>query len=74
MRCMIFVEATQDSEAGVMPDEDLLAEMAAYHEPLAKAGAGRDGEIEVRPMFELEDFNPSEEIERFRRIGIGTAK
>ncbi|MGW8158875.1 MAG: hypothetical protein ACWGKN_10240 [Desulfoprunum sp.] len=71
---MIIVRVTQDSEAGVMPDEALPAEMAAYHEELAKAGADRDGEIEVRRMFELEDFNPSEEVGRFRRIGIGTAK
>jgi hypothetical protein len=31
MRFMIIVKATQDSEAGVMPDEKLLAEMARYH-------------------------------------------
>jgi hypothetical protein len=34
----------------------------------------KEGEIEVRQMFELEDFSPSEEVERFRKIGIGTAK
>jgi hypothetical protein len=34
----------------------------------------RDGEIEVRQLYELEDFNPSEQIERFRKIGIGTKK
>lgn len=38
MRFMIIVKATQDSEAGVMPDEKLMAEMATYHEALAKAG------------------------------------
>jgi hypothetical protein len=30
-----------------------------------------DGDIEVRQLFELEDFQPSEAIERFREIGIG---
>ena len=39
MRFMIIVKATRDSEAGVMPEEKLFAEMAAYHEELAKAGA-----------------------------------
>lgn len=38
MRFMIVVKATKDSEAGVLPPENLLAEMAAYHEELAKAG------------------------------------
>jgi hypothetical protein len=33
---MIIVKATQDSEADVMPTEDLIAEMPAYHEELAK--------------------------------------
>ncbi len=38
MRFMIIVKATRDSEAGVMPEEALVAEMADYHEELAKAG------------------------------------
>ncbi len=38
MRFMIIVKATKDSEAGVMPEEKLIAEMASYHEELAKAG------------------------------------
>ena len=29
------------------------------------------GEIEVRQLFELEDFQPSEAIERFREMGVG---
>jgi hypothetical protein len=37
------------------------------------AGHGKAAEIEVRQMFELEDFGESEEVERFRRIGVGTA-
>ena len=38
MRFMILVKADADSEAGVMPAEGLMAEMAAYHEELARAG------------------------------------
>ena len=138
MRFMIIVKATQESEAGVMPGEDLMAQMAAYHEELNKAGVlldgsglkassrgwrirysggkrtivdgpfaetkelvagytiikvrsreealewsrrfpnpageGNDGEIEVREVFELEDFGPSDTVERFREINIGTEK
>ena len=40
---MIIVKATKDSEAGVMPEEKLLAAMGAYHEELAKAGVLLDG-------------------------------
>ncbi len=136
MRYMIIVKASKDSEAGVMPPEKLIGEMAAYHEELQKAGAlldasglqasskgwrvkysggkrsvidgpfteskelvagytliqvksreeamewarrfpnpqgdGKEGEIEVRQLFELEDFGPSEAIERFRDMGMGT--
>lgn len=138
MRFMIIVKATKDSEAGVMPEEKLIAEMAKYHEELAKAGVlldasglqpsskgwrieysgqkrtfvdgpfietkeliagytliqvksreeaiewtkrfpnpavdGKKGEIEVRQLFELEDFGPSEAVERFRAIEVGTKK
>ena len=138
MRFMIIVKATKDSEAGVMPEEKLIAEMAKYHEELANAGAlldgsglqpsskgwrikysgakrtfvdgpfaetkeliagytliqvksrqeaiewtkrfpnpavdGKEAEIEVRQLFELEDFGPSEGIERFRKMGVGTKK
>jgi hypothetical protein len=135
MRFMIIVKATGDSEAGVMPEEKLIAAMATYHEELAKAGVlldasglqpsakgwrvrysggkrtvidgpfadtkeliagytliqvksreealewtrrypnpvgeGADAEIEVRQLFELEDFGPSDAVERFRDMGIG---
>ena len=135
MRFMIIVKASKESEAGVMPEEKLIAEMAKYHEELAKAGVlldgtglqpsskgwrikytgskrtvvdgpfaetkeliagytliqtksreealewtrrfpnpaigGKDCEIEVRQLFELEDFGPSEAVERFREMGIG---
>jgi hypothetical protein len=138
MRFMIIVKATKDSEAGVMPSERLMAEMASYHEELQKAGVlldgsglhptskgwrvkysggkptvidgpfteakeliagytliqvksreeamewvrrfpnpageGKEGEIEVRRLFELEDFGPSEAAARFRDMGIGAKK
>jgi len=38
MRFMIIVKASKDSEAGVMPEEKLIAEMGKYNEELAKAG------------------------------------
>ena len=138
MRYMILVKANAESEAGVMPSEAKMAEMAAYHEELAQAGvlldasglqasaqgwkvryaggkrrvvdgpfaeakeliAGftmiqvrsreealewtrrfpnptlddRDCEIEVRRMFELEDFEPNPAVERFRELGVGGEK
>ena len=136
MRFMIIVKASKDSEAGVMPEEDMLAAMADYHQELAKAGvlldanglhptsrgwrikyeggnrrvvdgpfaeskeliAGytiiqvksraealewarrfpnphrEDGEIEIRQLFELEDFTQGEAIERFRDMGVAAAK
>jgi hypothetical protein len=138
MRFMILVKATKDTEAGVMPEEKLIAAMADYHEKLAQAGVlldasglqpsskgarikysggkrtltdgpfteakelvagytliqvkskeeaiewakrfpaphgeGADGEIEIRQLYELEDFGTSEAIERFREIGVATQK
>jgi hypothetical protein len=138
MRFLIIVKATAGSEAGVMPDENLLAAMARYHEELAAAGVlldaaglqpsakgwrvgfaggerrvidgpftdtealvagytliqvrsrdeamewtrrfpcpaveGDGGEIEVRPLFELDDFEPGEAIERFRGLQTTTAQ
>jgi hypothetical protein len=35
---------------------------------------GKQGEIEVRQLFELEDFGPSEAVERFREMGVGQKK
>jgi hypothetical protein len=132
MRFMIIVKADKDSEAGAMPTEQALAEMAAYHEELAKAGVlldasglqpsargwrikyagskrrvidgpfteskeliagytmiqvksrdeaiewarrfpnpsldGKDAEIEVRQLFEWDDFGHSDAVNRFRKI------
>ena len=44
MRVMVIVKATQDSEAGVMPSEQLLREMGNYNEELVKAGIMLAGE------------------------------
>lgn len=132
MRFMIIVKATKDSEAGVMPPDVLISEMADYHQQLTDAGAlvdaaglqssakgwriqyagkentfvdgpfaeakelvagytiiqvnsrqeaiawtkrypnpsidGKQGEIEVRQLFEMEDFEPGEGVERFRKM------
>jgi hypothetical protein len=38
MRFMILVKANKESEAGVLPEEKMLAEMAKYNEELVKAG------------------------------------
>ena len=132
MRFMMIVKASQESEAGVLPSEELLAAMGKYNEELAKAGVLRDlnglqptskgarvkfsggkqtvvdgpfaetkeliagywiievkskqeaiewakrapaphgpdkdTDIEVRQIFELEDFAPSSAIERARQL------
>jgi len=44
MRVMVIVKADKDSEAGVLPGKDLLAEMGKYNEELAKAGVMLAGE------------------------------
>jgi hypothetical protein len=44
MRFMILVKATKDSEAGVMPNQQLLAEMGRFNEELVKAGVMLAGE------------------------------
>ena len=79
MKVMVIVKATKDSEAGVMPSQQLLAEMGKFNEELV-AGFwlwkvksmdeavewlkrcpnphNQDGEIEIRQVFDLEDFAP----------------
>jgi hypothetical protein len=44
MRFMILVKADANTEAGVLPDEKLLAEMGKFNEELAKAGVLLAGE------------------------------
>ena len=130
MRFMVIVKATKDSEAGVMPSEELLDAMGKFNEEMVKAGVMLDGnglqssskgarvrfsgakrtvidgpfaetkelvagywilqtktlaeavewikrcpnphnedsEIEIRQIFELEDFGEGDAIDRHRRI------
>ena len=44
MRFMVLVKADQDSEAGVLPSQELLAEMGRFNEELVKAGVMLAGE------------------------------
>ncbi len=44
MRFMVMVKATKDSEAGVMPSQELLTAMGKFNEELAKAGVMLAGE------------------------------
>jgi hypothetical protein len=44
MRVMVLVKATTDSEAGVMPSQELLTEMGKFNEELVKAGVMLAGE------------------------------
>ncbi len=59
MRFMIIVKATQDSEAGVMPGEELLTAMGKYNEELVKAGV----------MLAGEGLHPSSRGKRIRFSG-----
>ena len=44
MRVMVIVKANEESEAGVMPSEQILADMGKYNEELVKAGVMLAGE------------------------------
>ena len=131
MKFMMIVKASKDSEAGVMPSEELISAMGKYNEELVKAGVlvdaaglqpsskgarirfsgggrsvidgpftetkeliagywiikvssrdeamewarrapshhpGEDCEIEIRQFFEMEDFGPSEAVDREREL------
>src|SRR4249919_2098191 len=59
MRFMILIKANQDSEAGVMPSEQLLTEMGKYNEELVKAGV----------MLAGEGLHPSSKGKRIRFAG-----
>ena len=61
MRFMMMVKATKDSEAGVMPSEELLAEMGKFNEELVKAGI----------MLAGEGLQPSSKGARVRFAGDG---
>jgi hypothetical protein len=59
MRFMVIVKADANSEAGIMPDEKLLADMGKYNEELAKAGV----------MLAGEGLHPSSKGKRVRFSG-----
>ena len=59
MRVMVIVKATEDSEAGIMPSEQLLTEMGNYNEELVKAGI----------MVAGEGLHPSSKGKRIRFSG-----
>ena len=59
MRVMVIVKASKESEAGVMPDEKMLAEMGKYNEELVKAGI----------MLAGEGLHPSSKGKRVRFSG-----
>jgi hypothetical protein len=44
MKVMVIVKATKDSEAGIMPSQQLLTDMGNYNEELVKAGIMLAGE------------------------------
>ena len=44
MRVMVIIKATQDSETGAIPSQELLTQMTKYNEELVKAGIMLDGE------------------------------
>lgn len=47
--------------------EEALAWTRRFPNPV---GAGREAVVEVRQLFELEDFTPGEEIERMKRLAM----
>src|SRR5688500_4203508 len=59
MRVMVLIKADQDSEAGVMPSEELLTQMGNYNEELVKAGI----------MLAGEGLHPSSKGKRVRFSG-----
>jgi hypothetical protein len=61
VRFMMIVKATKDSEAGVMPSEELLAAMGKYNEELANAGV----------LLAGEGLHPSSKGARVRFSGKG---
>ncbi|KVC82099.1 YciI family protein [Burkholderia ubonensis] len=61
MRVMVIVKATKESEAGEMPDTELLAAMGRYNEELVKAGV----------MLAGEGLHPSSRGKRVRFSGPG---
>ncbi|WP_126284393.1 YciI family protein [Burkholderia stagnalis] len=61
MRVMVIIKATSESEAGQMPDTELLTAMGKYNEELVKAGV----------MLAGEGLHPSARGKRVRFAGAG---
>ena len=59
MRCIVMVKASKDSEAGVMPSNELLTEMGKFNEELVKAGV----------LLAAEGLQPSSKGKRVRFSG-----
>ncbi len=59
MQFMIIVRANKDTEAGMMPEDKLVADMAAYHEELMKAGV----------LLDASGLQPSSKGARIRYSG-----
>lgn len=59
MRCIVLVKATRDSEAGVMPTQEMLEAMGKYNDELIKAGI----------MLAGEGLHPSAKGKRVRFAG-----
>src|SRR6267142_3436460 len=59
MRVMVFVKANKESEAGLMPSEEILTEMGNFNEKLVKAGV----------MLAGEGLHPSSKGKRVRFSG-----
>jgi len=59
MRVMVLVKASKESEAGVMPSQEMLTEMGKYNEELVKAGI----------MLGGEGLHPSSKAARIRFSG-----
>src|SRR5437016_991910 len=59
MRVMVIVKANEESEAGVMPSEELLTDMMKFNEELVKAGV----------MLAGEGLHPSSKGKRVRFSG-----
>src|SRR6202011_3784659 len=59
MRVMVIVKANKDSEAGVLPSTEILADMGKYNEELVKAGV----------MLAAEGLHPSSKGKRVKFSG-----
>lgn len=64
MKVMVFVKATEDSEAGRMPGEELMTAMMRYNEELVKAGImlGGDGLKPSREGVRVQFDGPSRTV------------